>query len=74
MAPDKVVVGKSWGLSGQSGWLILAEFRVLRRVRRGQRLGFSAVCTERERSRCYRGELEIGIAQARYPVSRAMSG
>lgn len=73
MAPDKVVFGKIGAISGQSEWRILAELRVLRRVLRGLRRGFLVIRTERERSRCCRGELEIGIAQAPYPVSRAMS-
>ena len=29
MAPDKVIGGMSWVLSGQSACLVLAEFRVL---------------------------------------------
>src|SRR6266496_2782903 len=51
-AVDKVIGGKSWGLSGQGEGLILVEFRVFQGLLGGEKVRFLDLCTRWERSRC----------------------
>ena len=73
-AVDKVIRGKSLGLSGQREDLILGEIGVLQRLLGAEKLSILDICKKWGRSRCQRAEPEILIAQARYPIRAMMRG